>query len=160
MGAMGTGPVSQGHSSLCLPGATPGGPGEAAGPKMEQFLSSCPWFHGPISRVKAAQLVQLRGLEGHGVFLVRQSETRRGEYVLTFNFQGRAKVRAEQGWDGEGNLRSLLLQGSPCPTTSHPREMLSCSPPRCLQRAGCPSPEGQNPQRVPHPNIHVLQEGG
>ncbi|XP_009878662.1 PREDICTED: SH2B adapter protein 3 [Charadrius vociferus] len=37
-------------------GATPGGPGEAAGPKMEQFLSSCPWFHGPISRVKAAHL--------------------------------------------------------------------------------------------------------
>ena len=55
-------------------------------------LLTMPWFHSQISRAEAASHVTMGGSDTHGRFLIRKSDTKQGELVLTFNNEGSAKV--------------------------------------------------------------------
>ena len=94
--------------------------------EITKTLSQYPWYHGQLGRNDSANLVLHKNARHilaesgatetrvptasntSGVFLVRLSGTRHGEYVLTYNFHDRAKhMRLNLIPDGQCRVQHL-----------------------------------------------------
>ena len=85
---------------------------------MAEQLRGEPWFHGKLSRREAEALLQL-----NGDFLVRESTTTPGQYVLTGLQSGQPKhlllvdpegvVSVAEAWVAWQEGRCSTLPGSP-----------------------------------------------
>ena len=57
----------------------------------EESFENQPWYWGKITRAEAAAAVCQFGETGTGCYVVRQSESKFGDFVITFNYHGEAK---------------------------------------------------------------------
>lgn len=103
---------------------------------MAEQLRGEAWFHGKLSRREAEALLQL-----HGDFLVRESASSPGQYVLTGLQSGQPKhlllVDPEGVVSGVGPRVGGALRRAP----AEPRSPLAAAPfPNCLARLCSPLP--------------------
>uniref|UniRef100_A0A0N5AN46 SH2 domain-containing protein n=1 Tax=Syphacia muris TaxID=451379 RepID=A0A0N5AN46_9BILA len=76
-----------------------------------QQLEVFPWFHSRLSRAACERLLLYNGIDGHGLFLVRLSETRLGDFVLSFNCIGKANhVRISALSNGGCRIQQLRFR--------------------------------------------------
>ncbi|OAF68263.1 hypothetical protein A3Q56_03991 [Intoshia linei] len=59
--------------------------------KIYQNLYKKPWYHFNLSRSRAAKFVTNKNKSKEGLYLVRESETRIGDFVISFNTNNRTR---------------------------------------------------------------------